>query len=92
MFSISNPAVQLYKEELDLQAGDGLQLFVRYAGTGIGFCLGVEKGLPQDGDYVQEIEGIRFFVKPHEVWFVDQMKMDCDDSGENFSIDLPSIA
>ncbi|WLD95252.1 HesB/YadR/YfhF family protein [Alkalihalobacillus sp. AL-G] len=92
MFSISSPAVQLYKEELGLKKGDSLQLFVRYAGTGLGFCLGVEPGLPENDDYVREIDGIRFFVKSDELWFVDQMSMDYDASGENFSVELPSIA
>ncbi|WP_349410610.1 hypothetical protein [Pseudalkalibacillus sp. SCS-8] len=92
MFSITSPAVKLYKEELGLSDGDALQLFCRYAGSESGLCIGVEQGYPQKDDYVQEIDGIRFFVRPHEVWFVEEMTMDYDDSVEHFSIELPSIA
>lgn len=92
MFSITSPAVKLYKEELGLRQGDGLQLFCRYAGSEAGLCLGVERGNPAADDYVQEIDGIRFFVRPHEVWFVEKMAMDYDDRDDHFTIDLPSIA
>lgn len=92
MFSITSPVVKLYKDELGLKQGDGLQLFCRYAGSESGLCIGVEKGKPTEEDYVQEIEGIRFFVKPHEVWFVEKMSMDYNDIDEDFTINLPSIA
>jgi uncharacterized protein YneR len=92
MFSITSRAVRLYKEEMDLRDGDALQLFVRYAGTGLGFCLGIERGTPDPGDYVKEVDGIRFFIKSHELWFFEKMSMDYDESGDDFSVDLPSIA
>lgn len=92
MFSITSPAVKLYKEELGLKNGDGIQLFCRYAGSEAGLCIGVERGLPGEDDYVQEIDGIQFFVRPHEVWFVEEMTMDYDDYDDRFTIELPSIA
>ncbi|WP_408011537.1 hypothetical protein ACJROX_15400 [Pseudalkalibacillus sp. A8] len=92
MFSITSPVVEMYRQEMGLQNGDALQLFCRYAGSETGLCIGVERGMPMDGDYVQEVDGIRFFVRPHETWFVEEMKMDYDHSTDHFKIELPSIA
>ncbi len=92
MFSITSPVVEMYRQEMGLKNGDALKLFCRYAGSESGLCIGVERGMPTDDDYVQEVDGIRFFVRPHETWFVEKMKMDYDRSTDHFKIELPSIA
>jgi uncharacterized protein YneR len=93
-FSITRPAVELYKNEMDLNSGDALKFFVRYAGSGDsgGFSLGVELGIPSKEDYIQEVEGILFYVKPDDQWLVDEMFLDYDEKSDQFTCYLPSIA
>ncbi|MBM7644477.1 uncharacterized protein YneR [Scopulibacillus daqui] len=81
MLRVSEKAARFYKEEMALKDGDSLQLFVRHGGIGIGgYALGVEKAVPRDFDIKQTIEGITFFARPDDLWFLDQLQLDFDES------------
>ncbi|MFC0188794.1 HesB/YadR/YfhF family protein [Fictibacillus aquaticus] len=92
-FSISSNAAALYRE-IELGAKEGIRLFVKYAGSGDsgGFSLGAAPGTPSDEDYVQEVDGLRFFVKPHELWLVDNMKLDYDKTSDRMMCEFPGLA
>ncbi|MFC7393385.1 HesB/YadR/YfhF family protein [Scopulibacillus cellulosilyticus] len=80
MLQVSEKVARFYKNEMALEDGDALQLFVRHGGIGIGgYALGVEKSFPRDLDIKQTIEGITFFARPDDLWFLDQLELDCDE-------------
>jgi uncharacterized protein YneR len=91
-FSITSAAANLYKD-IELGAKEGLRLFVKYAGSGDsgGFSLGVAPAVPDENDFVQEVEGLRFFVKSDDKWFVNNMKLDYDENTDYFSCVLPEL-
>lgn len=92
MFEISSNVVQLYRDEMDLKDGDFIQLFVRYAGgTSGGYAIGVNKNSPESEDFTKNIEGINFFVKPDDHWFVEGMILDYDKMNDNFICKAPSV-
>lgn len=92
-FSITSAAANLYKD-ITLEATEALRLFVKYAGSGDsgGFSLGVTPAVPDEDDYVQEVDGLRFFVRNEEKWLVENMKLDYDESTDYFSCHLPGLA
>jgi uncharacterized protein YneR len=93
MFQISKSVVQMYKEEMELKDGDALQLFVRYAGgSSGGYALGVNRGTPTEHDYSESVDGIIFFVKPDDQWFVRNMSLDYDTDHDNFMWQSPATA
>ncbi|TCP30232.1 uncharacterized protein YneR [Scopulibacillus darangshiensis] len=80
MLQISKQAARFYKDEMALQDGDGLKLYVRYGGYDEGgFALGVEKALPTELDTKTNIEGITFFSCPDDLWFTSNIVLDFDD-------------
>ncbi|TLS37425.1 HesB/YadR/YfhF family protein [Pseudalkalibacillus caeni] len=92
-FSVTDSAARFYKHEMDLKNGDCLRLFCRYAGSGAegGFKLGVMADHPEDGDFIQQFNGINYFVRPGDQWFIDQMKLDYDESNQDVICELPSM-
>jgi uncharacterized protein YneR len=91
-FTISERAVALYKEEMGLKEGDCIRLFVRYLGASeSGFSLGVAKDIPDDEDYLQDYEGIIFFVRPNDHWFVLDMNLDYDPEKDIIIANFPSV-
>jgi uncharacterized protein YneR len=92
-FSITSAAANLYKD-IELGATEGLRLFVKYAGSGDsgGFSLGVTPAVPEESDYIQEVEGLKFFVKAEESWFAENMKLDYDEKTDYFSCQIPGLA
>ncbi|MCA0988143.1 HesB/YadR/YfhF family protein [Guptibacillus algicola] len=94
MFVVTDSAAEFYKSEMELNQGDCLRLFVRYAGSGDsgGFSLGVMSDKPSTEDFTKEVGGITYFVKPGDQWFVDRMKLDYDAKCGGVLCDLPSMA
>jgi uncharacterized protein YneR len=92
-FSISSTAANLYKD-IQLGTKEGLRLFVKYAGSGDsgGFSLGVTPAIPDESDYIQEVDGVKFFVRPEEQWLVENMKLDYDEKTDYFSCHLPNLS
>ncbi|MGC4375730.1 iron-sulfur cluster biosynthesis family protein [Fictibacillus sp. Mic-4] len=91
-FSMTESVIKLYKE-IELNAGEALRLFVRYAGgtNNGGFSLGVSPDEPREGDYVQEMNGLRFIVRPDDQWLINNMKLDYDDKNDQFICEIPAL-
>ncbi|WP_062197973.1 HesB/YadR/YfhF family protein [Massilibacterium senegalense] len=91
-FHITNAAVKMYKDEMELGQGDALRLFVRYAGaTSSGFSLGVTRDEPREDDYKAEIEGITFLVNPDDEWFVNNMTLDYNQREDRVLFNTPGL-
>jgi iron-sulfur cluster insertion protein len=92
-FLVSERAVNLYKEEMGLQNGDALRLFVRFLGSSAsGFTLGVVKDVPNEEDIVKTYGGILFVVRPDDHWFVKDMSLDYDPVKDKIIAEFPSIS
>lgn len=90
MLKVTERAAQFYKNEMDLENGDSIRLFVRYGGGGIdGFTLGVDKGQADPSNVKVTVEGVSFYNNPEDDWLIDQAMIDTDDSKEDihFSFD-----
>lgn len=91
-FSITDSVVKLYSD-INLNEGEALRLYARYAGStnNGGYSLGVVPGQPGDGDHIEEICGLKFYVKPDDQWLVDEMKLDYDETEDIFYCELPAL-
>lgn len=72
--TISNEALQWYKEELEINSGDMVKFFVRYGGCSTvqrGFSLGVAKQQPVLIGAQSEIEGITFYIEDQDLWYFE---------------------
>ncbi|WP_078410823.1 HesB/YadR/YfhF family protein [Priestia abyssalis] len=72
--TVSNEALQWYKEELEINRGDMVKFFVRYGGCSTvqrGFSLGVAKQQPVLIGAQSEIEGITFYIEDQDLWYFE---------------------
>lgn len=71
---VTKPAFQFLRDEMELQDGDSIKIFVRYGGSGghiPGFSLGIDKDT-FDGDGIStNVEGITFFMNTKDLWYLD---------------------
>ncbi len=89
---ISKKAVDLYKSEMDLKAGDSLRLYVRVGGCGSGgFSVGVAKEQPSKNAYVTTVDGIQFFVAEEDFWYLNGMVIDFDEDLNYVTFENPNI-
>lgn len=82
--TITEQAIDFYKQELKLSKGDSLSFFVRVGGVGSGgFSVGVFLGLPETDYTNEEHQGITFCVPEDDQWYFDGMVIDYqEDFGE----------
>ncbi|PYZ95213.1 hypothetical protein CR194_06775 [Salipaludibacillus keqinensis] len=83
-FTITDQAIDFYKNELNLTDGDSLSFFVRIGGVGSGgFSAGLYLGIP-DHDYISlQKRGLNFCVAEDDQWYFDGMIIDYnEDYGE----------
>lgn len=72
-FTLTKAAAELYKQEMQLQAGDYVRFFVRYGGTngpGNGFSFGVGISNPMMIGEKVESDGITFFIEREDLWLL----------------------
>lgn len=72
--TVSNEALQWYKEELEITSGDMVKFFVRYGGCSTvqrGFSLGVAKQQPVLIGAQSEMEGITFYIEDQDLWYFE---------------------
>jgi uncharacterized protein YneR len=72
--SIEQPAALWYKNEMALQDGDCLRIFVRLGGSGSyqpGFSLGIMKDAPRTPGLQDVVEGITFYMEEDNLWYLD---------------------
>jgi iron-sulfur cluster insertion protein len=90
--SISEKAVDLYKTEMGLRAGDSLRLYVRVGGCGSGgFSVGVTKDQPSPTSYVTKVNDINFFVEEEDFWYLNGMTIDFDEDLNYVTFENPNI-
>jgi uncharacterized protein YneR len=76
--TITKPAMQWFKREIDLIDGDGVRIFARYGGCGdvqTAFSLAVTKAEPTDIVASTEQEGITFFVEQQDEWYFNDKNL-----------------
>lgn len=77
MFQVTERAADFYKEEMELNPGDSIRLFVRYGGGGVdGFTLGVDRGEAKPANVKATVGGISFYNDSEDDWLVDQVLID----------------
>ncbi|WP_273834926.1 HesB/YadR/YfhF family protein [Guptibacillus sedimenti] len=72
--TITKPAMNWFKREMDLEKGDHLRFFVRLGGCSTvqdGFSLGMTVEEPTEPALMLEEEGITFFVEQKDIWFFE---------------------
>ena len=70
---VTKPALQWFKEELDLKGeGEYIRFFARYGGCGSiqsGFSLGISQEQPLIIGAKEEAEGITFYIEENDLWY-----------------------
>lgn len=86
--TITDKAFTWFKDELNLEAGDNVQFFVRYGGFGqfqSGFSLGIAEKAPDEPAVSTDKEGVTFYVETKDEWYFDGKSFQVnysDDKGE----------
>ncbi|WP_163970413.1 HesB/YadR/YfhF family protein [Oceanobacillus halotolerans] len=73
--NVTNEAANWYKEEMGVEEGDLVRIFVKLYG-GIptvfsNFFLGVSVGKDGDMAIQEEVEGITFYINSEDSWLLD---------------------
>lgn len=71
---IKNKALEWYKKELDLKAGDFVRFYARYGGCSTvqsGFSLGIAVEEPNDLGVKTVEDGITFYIEEKDLWYFD---------------------
>ncbi|RSL33297.1 hypothetical protein D7Z54_11785 [Salibacterium salarium] len=90
--TIKPGAALLYKEEMDLEDGEYLRLFVRIGGVGSGgYSIGVSIEKPEAEAYVLQEKGIYFFVNPQDQWYLNGMTISYDKTIDLLEFENPKI-
>ena len=72
--TITKPAMNWFKREMELSEGDTLRFFVRVGGCSTvqdGFSLGMTVEAPAEPALSVQEEGITFFVEEKDIWFFE---------------------
>jgi uncharacterized protein YneR len=78
---VTPKALDWFKKELDLQAGDAVRFFARYGGCSTvqkGFSLGLAKEDPVEPAAQTTVDGITFFVEDQDRWYFDDHDLTVD--------------
>ncbi|WP_017753897.1 HesB/YadR/YfhF family protein [Calidifontibacillus oryziterrae] len=70
--TITKPALEWYKQEMDVANGDFIRFFARYGGESTiqqGFSLGMSLELPNEPCVKVVTDGITFFVEKEDEWY-----------------------
>lgn len=79
--SVTKPAVEWFKQEMDAKEGDYLRFFARYGGCSTvqsGFSLGMSKESPRTMGISAVADGITFFVEEEDLWYLDNRDLTVD--------------
>ncbi|WP_110929548.1 HesB/YadR/YfhF family protein [Bacillus massiliglaciei] len=71
---VTDQAVEWYKNELDLQTGEALRIFVRYGGHSpiqSGFSLGLMAEDPAEPAVSFRHPDLTFFIEEDDLWYFD---------------------
>jgi len=71
-------AAQWYKQEMGLNDGDFVRIFVRLGGFETvkpGYSLGVMKDSPTNPALQTTVEGVTFFMEEANVWYLGEKKL-----------------
>ncbi|MDN4073284.1 HesB/YadR/YfhF family protein [Fictibacillus terranigra] len=85
--TITKPAVDWYKNEMEIKSGDFVRFYVRLGGCSTvqsGFSLGVDKEQPKESGVKVMDDGITFYVESEDMWYFDghDLAIDLDEDGE----------
>ncbi|MDQ1147234.1 uncharacterized protein YneR [Bacillus sp. SORGH_AS 510] len=75
--SIDEKATSWFSKEFDFNKPFSIRMFPQYAGFGEknkGYSLAFAAEKPANAGYVQELNGITFFVEGNDVWFFEDTK------------------
>ncbi|MCL7747409.1 MULTISPECIES: HesB/YadR/YfhF family protein [Halalkalibacter] len=89
---ITKPALQWFKEELNLKGeGEYVRFFARYGGCGSiqsGFSLGINQETPSVIGAKEEVDGITFFIEEEDLWYFKGHDLKVKYSRKNEEIDF----
>ncbi|MBB5174812.1 HesB/YadR/YfhF family protein [Texcoconibacillus texcoconensis] len=77
--TITDEAINWFKDELDLQGNESVQFFVRYGGSPqlkTGFSLGLAVKDPENIGSETIRNGIRFYVEDDDLWYFEDHDFD----------------
>lgn len=76
--TVTNEALEWFKNELMLKPGDNVRFFVRYGGHSTiqeGFSLGMNMDRPKEAAVQTEKEGITFFIESEDTWYFKDLDL-----------------
>lgn len=72
---ITNEAMNWFREEMEVQAGDFIRFYARYGGSSIfheGFSLGMNREEPHEIGVESVVDDIHFYIEKSDEWFFNE--------------------
>mgnify|MGYP006389352719 CR=1 FL=1 len=69
---MTNEALDWFKEEMEVEAGDAIRFYARYGGSSPfheGFSLGMNREAPHEIGVETNVDGVRFYIEKSDEWF-----------------------
>lgn len=89
--NVEPSAARWYKNEMDLDAGDQIQIFIRLGGCGSvqpGLSLGIIKAETTAPRISQTTEDIEFYMLEDHLWYLDDKELHIRFDEEQHEIDF----
>jgi uncharacterized protein YneR len=79
--TVTNSALEWFRQELGLTPGDALRFYAKYGGTSRfhpGFSVGITVEKPSQVAASVERDGITFFIRESDVWLFNEGNVNVD--------------
>lgn len=78
---VSDEALQWFKEEMEVEAGDTIRFYARYGGCSPfheGFSLGMNREQPLEVGVKTTLHDISFYIEEKDLWFFNEHNLIVD--------------
>jgi len=79
--TLTNEALQWFKNEMEVETGDTIRFYARYGGSSPfheGFSLGMTREEPLEMGVHTEADGVTFYIEQKDLWFFNDYNLHVD--------------
>jgi len=79
--TLTDEALQWFKNEMEVETGDTIRFYARYGGSSPfheGFSLGMTREEPLEMSVHTEADGITYYIEHKDLWFFNDYNLHVD--------------
>ncbi|MFJ7666655.1 HesB/YadR/YfhF family protein [Lysinibacillus sp. NPDC097195] len=79
--SLTDEALQWFKNEMEVETGDTIRFYARYGGSSPfheGFSLGMTREEPLEIGVHTEADGVTYYIEDKDLWFFNDYNLHVD--------------